>query len=91
MKIFTCTTSGGTVRDEIIGWTFEDSDLYVPRKPVGFTPIPKNQPRYDTVIEALADGWKLLSAPVIWEERQRYTEYTEHVNQTYWYWWLVKE
>ena len=35
MKIFTCTTSGATVRDEIIGWTFEDSDLFVFGKEIG--------------------------------------------------------
>lgn len=52
------------LRSEVVGWTHEDSNLYVPGKMIGFTPAPIAYARYDTILEAQADGWKLIGPPV---------------------------
>lgn len=83
-KVYVLMTTRPTLRAEVEGWGGEDSALYVPDKPIGMTPGPKF-PLYKTVLEALADGWKLLAPPVLVPPEPRgITVYT-------WDWWLVKE
>lgn len=74
--IFTATTEAADVRSEIVGWSFEDSDLFVPNKPIGLTPSLKDQRYYNSILEAIHDGWKLLGPP---------TEYDNYFD-----WWLTK-
>lgn len=88
-QIATVSTYGRSIRDEIDGWTIEDSSLLVrkedPSRPgrifVGYTGAPRGIPLYGTVFEMLADGWKLLGPP---------TEATDE-SWTTWEWWLTRE
>jgi len=76
MKVLICDTKQSCLRSEIVGWTQEDSNLFVKGKPIGYTPSPKyDHPK--TILEALANGWKLLGAPV-------------KETPNYWTWWLQK-
>jgi len=52
-----------SLRCPVIGWSSEDPDIYVPNKPIGMTPSPHIR-TYETVLEAMADGWELLGPPV---------------------------
>ncbi len=76
-KVLIVSTERPDLRSTIFGWTYEDSSLYVDGKPIGYMRSPHSY-HPETVLEALADGWKLLSAPV----REDAGDYT---------WWLVKE
>jgi hypothetical protein len=98
MKVLVVNTSSPSMRAEIWGWGGEDSDLYVPNKPIGMTPGPESHlglrqldnpsPRWNpkTVLEALADGWKLLGPPQLENLRKAYEDTEES-----WAWWLVRE
>ena len=66
MKVLIVSTSTSSLRSQIQGWSVEDSNLYVPNKPIGFTPGPdynivENSPK--TILESLSYGWKLLAPP----------------------------
>lgn len=76
-RIFTATTESPSIRSEVVGWTFEDPELFVPHQPIGMTPSPKDQRHYDTIMEALWAGWKLLAPP-------------KEVSDGVWDWWLVR-
>jgi len=86
MKILHVTTYGGSVRDEIVGWTLEDSDLYNPAKPIGYTPAGGFTigQRPGTILEALHYGWKLLGSPV------QYLD-DEILPNGSWDWWLSRD
>jgi len=80
MKVLVVSTSSPVMRAEIWGWSIEDSDLYVRGKRIGNTPSPCcHLP--NTILEALADGWKLLGPP--------YLDLDPEVID--WTWWLTKE
>lgn len=81
MKVLIIETEGGSLRSKAIGWGEEDSDMFAPGKPIGLTPgpIPRSCP--ETVLEALADGWRLLGPPTRFESDTRDD----------WKWWLTKE
>ena len=99
IQIASVSTSAGTVRSEIDGWTFEDSSLLVKRAHdsnphklfIGYTPSPKNIPHYTTVLEMLADGWELLGPP----QREDWTTTDEDdqppVKHEQWCWWLQRK
>ncbi len=80
-QTLTILTKASGLRSEAIGWNCEDSSLYVPNKAIGLTPGPRPHGHwtYDTVLQAQADGWKLLAPP-------RYSEDEEG-----WDWWLTRE
>lgn len=79
MKVMVVSTYEADLRAEIWGWKEEDSSLYVPNKPIGMTPAPKYSAP-GTVLQALAEGWRLLGPPQI----------EGHYNEgTAWDWWLV--
>lgn len=88
------STERQTIRSDIVGWGYEDSDLLVrkalPREPwkifIGYTPAPKDIPDYGTVMEMLADGWKLLGPPT---EAGWVTEDGKKIES--WDWWLTRE
>lgn len=82
MKVLIVETGGGTLRSKIHGWGEEDSDLFVHGQPIGLTPGPKPRACPETVLEALADGWKLLGPP---------TAIDDVVIEDAWEWWLTKE
>ncbi len=63
MKILCLDTCSPDLRASVEGWGCEDSYLYVPRKPIGFTPKPKFT-HYKTVLQAMADDWRLMGPPV---------------------------
>lgn len=93
-QIASVSTSSATVRSEIDGWSFEDSRLLVRRSResepykifIGYTPGPKDIPRYTTILEMLADGWELLGPP------QNETWSTEDGKQhEQWCWWLQRK
>jgi len=67
------------LRAEAFGWSSEDASLFVPDKPIGFTPGIGGRHTYDNVLTAQAAGWKLLAPPA-------YSEGEEG-----WNWWLTRE
>lgn len=95
MKILVVSTSSPSMRAEIWGWGYEDSDLYVPDQPIGFTPSPEmglkalDNPSKEwhpkTILEALANGWKLLGPPQLENARPAYADEDES-----WAWWMSK-
>jgi len=96
MQVASVMTDEPTLRSEIEGWTYEDSELLVRKsRPddassklfIGYTPSPKNIPQYGCVLEMLADGWELLGPPV--EEGDLNKETNEI--RTWWGWWLQRK
>lgn len=93
-QVASVCTNGHSVRHEIEGWGYEDSDVLVrkqdPDRPgrifIGFTPSPKDIPHYGTVLEMLADGWKLLGPPT---EESWVNDEGKKIGQ--WGWWLTRE
>lgn len=93
-QVAAVTTDRPTLRAEIDGWTFEDSDLLVKRSTsadpgkiaVGFTPAPSGIPLYGTILEMLADGWDLLGPPS--DESWTNSEGREIPQFT---WWLTRK
>jgi hypothetical protein len=93
MQVASVSTNERTLRSEIDGWTFEDSDLLVHRSGpgpshklfIGYTPSPKDIPLYTCILEMLADGWELLGPPQCetWE-----ADGTQHEQ---WGWWLQRK
>lgn len=85
MQVLVVSTDRASLRDEIWGWSWEDSKCYVHDKPIGLSPSWDrgiNRPEPTTVLQALAEGWKLLSAPA---------KYTYSVSgQEWWEWWLTR-
>lgn len=61
-KVMSCTTQRADMRAPIDGWTFEDGDLVVAGKMIGYTGSPI-YPCYATVLHAIGDGWRLLAPP----------------------------
>ena len=91
MQVASVSTSSGTVRSKIDGWSFEDPNLLVkaPRSSdgkilIGYTPAPLGIPLYTCVLEMLAEGWELLGPPQHekWEHDGRHHEA--------WEWWLQR-
>jgi hypothetical protein len=97
MKVLIVNTSEPSLRSEIWGWGYEDSDLFKEGEPIGLTPSPQMgwkalenpDPFWSpkTVLEALYRGWKLLGPPQCENTRPNYSEDTEES----WAWWLVKD
>lgn len=79
-KLLVVATATESLRHQIHSWDEEDSGLYVPG-PIGLTPTSKYPARYDTILHAMADGWKLLAPPrkLEWTSGEEYE------------WWLVKD
>lgn len=85
-------TDRPSMRAQIHGWTFEDSDLLVrkddPSRPgrifIGYTPSPRLH--YDTVLEMLADGWELLGPPT---NASWTNEEGKQIDD--WDWWLTRK
>ena len=82
MEVLIVETDRACLRAEIWGWSHEDTSLFVPGKPIGMTPGPKNFAKYDTVLGALADGWKMLGPP---------TQHNDAEHGKYATWWLTRE
>jgi len=78
MIVVSVSTETGGLRSEIYGWSVEDTDLYVPGQMIGFTPSDHRTPRYGTVFEYLANGFRLLGPP-------------QRLGPKEWDWWLVNE
>jgi hypothetical protein len=78
MKVLILETEQPNLRSEVLGWGEENSGLFVRNRPIGLTPGPKITYSPKTVLEALADGWKLLGPPQVENKRTLYT------------WWLTK-
>ena len=98
IQVASVSTSVGTLRSEIDGWTFEDAGLLVKRAHssdfgklfIGYTPSPKDIPHYTTVLEMLADGWELLGPP----QREDWTTTDDEqppVKHEQWCWWLQRK
>ena len=78
MKILIMDTISPTLRSNIVAWDIEDSGLYVSNEPIGLTPSPNaNKYAYDTILEAIAEGWELMGPPV-------------KIGKNYYTWWLKK-
>ena len=76
-QVLNVGTIQASMRAPIDALTEEDPGLYVVGRPIGFTPSPRF-PRYKTVLEAMADGWRLLAPPSL-------------ADDGLWDWWLVRE
>ena len=70
-------TDHADLRSTVTGWTFEDPRIVRHGRSIGHTPSPHDIPRYDCVLRALADGWRLLGAPEAAGDE--------------WVWWLGRE
>jgi hypothetical protein len=77
-KILNCTTKGNSLRSDIDGIGAEDGDLIDTSKEIGLSSCMRVT-FYKTVMHAIADGWKLLGAPMPNTEWAGYYD-----------WWLVK-
>ena len=77
MIIVAVSTKQDNLRAEIFGWTYEDSDLFIPGEPIGYTPGYRGRQSHKTVLEMIADGYKLLGPP-------------QKIGAE-WDWWLTKE
>lgn len=77
MRMLTMVSKEPTLRSEVYGWTEEDSDLYIPGKPIGMTPGPRSSFSPATVLQALHAGYRLLGPPL------HYVDAFE--------WWLTKD
>ena len=64
------------LRDEVTGYTCEDTLQVEVHKPIGLSPNAPGNFLYATVLHALASGWRLMSQP------QRGEYYT---------WWLTND
>lgn len=90
-QIANVSTARPSVRSEIDGWIYEDSDLLVDRRDtsgkleIEYTPSPRNL-HHTCVLEMIADGWKLLGPPIdaSWAN-------VNGVKIPQWKWWLTKE
>lgn len=76
-QVLTIITIGPNLRSMAEGWSCEDPTLFRPGEPIGRTPAPRFAYTYDTVLAALADGWRLLAPPA--------------KDAGMWEWWLVRE
>lgn len=75
--VYSVSTNYESLRAEIQGWgPSEDPRLFRLGKPIGSIPS-GTFPLYKTVLEALADGWTLLSSP-------------QAIGEGEVSWWLVK-
>jgi hypothetical protein len=91
VQVASVATAQPSLRSEIDGWSFEDSDLLVRRSHqttstkifIGYTPAPSEIPLYGTVLEMLADGWELLGPPQ--------QESFGPDRPTQWGWWLQRK
>ncbi len=72
------TTETHSPRSQVFGWSAEDPRLVEQGKPIGFTPGVKFFHTYETVMHALADGWRLLGPP-------------SQAAKQEWIWWLVRD
>lgn len=92
-KVLTITTSGSSLRHAAIGWSHCNPDyvlpeqIYLSQKHIGLVRSHENNSNYcyPTVLQALADGWKLLGMPREYE--QKYHDKVETECE----WWLVKD
>lgn len=80
MKIMIASSRNDSLRADFEGWTEEDSNLFVPNKPIGMTPSPKYESPKNA-LEALSTGWQLLGPPS--------KDYCEHTG-VFWNWWFIK-
>ena len=81
-EVLIFTTGEPSLRSEVIGWTHEDPSLFVRDKPIGYTPAPRYNYSPKTAMQAMADGWELVTAP---------TREVEENGEEYWTWWMTKE
>lgn len=94
-QILIMQTMRGTLRSEAFGWTAEDPRGAHPSQPVGICGAMWHRPGdhntaphrptnpsycYPDPLRALADGWKLLGAPVHFEGEPEV-----------WEWWFGRE
>jgi len=94
MQVAAVSTEHASVRSTIDGWTFEDASLFVPKTHpssqhtifIGYTPAPKHIPTYGTILEMLADGWKLLGPPT--QQSLELANGDPHVSYE---WWLTRD
>lgn len=87
MKFLIVETNGDSLRSKIMAQTIEDSELFVPEKPIGYTESPHIR-MYDTILEAVANGWALLAPPSkINQEDKLPSERCAYISYV---WWLTK-
>jgi hypothetical protein len=79
-------TDGHSMRSKIDGTGMEDPRLFVRGKPIGLTPSPRCCYLGATVLEMLADGWRLLGPP---RDTSFTTEEGKRWEQSEW--WLTLE
>lgn len=88
-KVLEISTKSPRIRSEAISWTCNDGDevgayldldgkLRMPKRVGSIAPY-QGFYSYPTVLHALGDGWRLLSAP------------PEKLEDGTWNWWLVKD
>lgn len=101
MQVASVCTARLTLRSEIDGWSYEDSSLLVRRQApgadmwppyfIGYTPAPKEIPRYFCILEMLADGWVLLGPPTEEKYENKGESDDEVIVTTQWAWWLTRD
>lgn len=76
-KILILSTTGPTLRSEVVGATCEDSDLVDPDREICYARSPKAQCLFRTPLHAMRDGWRLMAPP-------------EEDSREEWEWWFEK-
>lgn len=77
-QVITLETTRKSLRAEVTGWSTEDPSNYNRDVPIGLTPE-ANIPHYKTILEAMADNFRLLCPPI-------------KVSNTFIFeWWLVRD
>lgn len=91
-KIITLETCSPSLRHEVVGWGGEAADLYVPHRPIGLTPC-LHFTAYKTVLEAMADGWKVMAPPrdVSFDRTKVNDGMVIKEKIPYFEWWLTKD
>lgn len=86
-KVLVVMTNGGDLRSDIEGWDAEDADLVKgqPRWKV----LNMRVPSYESVLHALADGWRLLAPPS--KIKDMTIDGAIVAVHEYHEWWLVKD
>ena len=84
-KVLNVMTKGNTLRSKFDCWSAEDADLVQGMR--CWKVLGMKVPDYETILHALADGWRLLAPPV---EITNFIVEGEYITG-YYDWWLVKD
>lgn len=89
-KILTMQTNSSSLRSSCDGWSAEDGDVIRTDREIGLSPDYHGFHCFKTPMHAIADGWKLLSPPVM-ESDAELDYYGAVTKYAVYQWWFVKD